>query len=407
MFAKLRTFLAVAVLLLGGVSAGGVSTAYASGGQAAMAAAGAPTLLGYINYLVNSGQQLSGVTPNIFSATPLDSISFGSGGIGSSTVTWAGHNVTVGSPNYPGAGGSATGLTPAIINTFVTAPLSAGSGSPWFYNTSSNASPNDWFSLSTGAQAAGKIVDVVLIMKNPAGSGNNPFTSGGGVLNPGSTTNLQLLAYLATTVPDLKTLQATQSIIISLQGELNLTGGYTDPQCWFATGAATSLQAGQIFQLVKNYYVSQGITNALWAFETNAGVGNYLFGFPGPSIQGGGWSGDTSADLIFLDGTPLYFDSSAYAAMQLTGLPMAYGSAVPAAAGVGAYNIYTGSGIASPGIGLQQVAISYPKFFAYILWSQYSGSSGTALNYQLGALQALSTSPFTSTVWPGVFSRAK
>jgi hypothetical protein len=356
------------------------------------------TLLQYLKGGGSSTYMLSGFTVNNWSLTPLSALDYGTGSNSNeSTATWP--TVTVGKPGYPGEGGPATDLTPAIANVFTVAGPNVDSGGKGFFiatapstpTFTANAPPNDWLSLSLGAQDAGCILDLVISFANPAGSGNNPWPH---VINPGTDTYNTFIGYLDALVPSL--LKINKPFIVSPPGELNLgAGGFTNGQNWMESNNCTSLQAATLFQVFAEHLMSRGIKNALFNFEFNLGAqpGPYLFGYPGPSS---GLS-KTYADVISCDSQPIYLDSNAYAAMKSTGLPMFYGSAIlsgnPGGQAAFSMNTYTN--------GAEVIAGSYPDFFGAIWWP-----TAVALNLQYGAKEAMSTFPWIDRTKVPSFSKA-
>lgn len=350
-------------------------------------------LKAYLNSIKGS-KCVAGITPDIFAGFPLRSVSFGTGGI---DVTFAANNVTVGTPNYPGPGGPATGLVPGGFNCFMVAPPSGNSA--WGLSGVSNAPPNDSVSIMKASAAKRCINSLVVLLANPT-PGANPFTTNGGVLNIGSGAYNQLIANLTALLPNVLAVTNFYPTIFALQGELNLGGGgFTDPACWFASNVCTSTQAAEVFHIVKTFYVSQGV-QALWGFEFNLGVGSYLFGFPGPQILAGTWShGASDADIILYDSVPMYFDSSALTAANSTGLLQGYGSAIPEQQSQSGCNLFNGANMpitnGAQGIGFQAVLAGYPNCVLYYLWGQFytGGTLSACWNWQLGSLQCL-TNPF-------------
>lgn len=340
-------------------------------------ASGAPTLLAYLKAAGPSTYMLSGATLNLFTTThPLDALN-------TTTPSWP--SVTVGAP------GPATGKCPAIINTFTVVGPQVDSGSKGFFFTMGpscpnftgvNPAPNDWLSLTTGAKNAGCIPWVTAVYANPAGTGNNPWTFGGGVLNPGSATNTTFFGWLDLLVPSFKTIAALGPWVLAVTGENNLTNPNWNINGNNWTGissGATTGQVAQLAQMVALHLKAAGVNNFLYPFQTNLGVGSFDYGYA-PGIY----------DLCVCDSQPLFFDSTAYAFMQSTGLPMAYGSAIiggPNGVAADTFNTYDGTGTVHT-FGAKQIAQQY-NFFGAIWWPQ-----SVALNLQNGALQAMTTSPW-------------
>lgn len=342
------------------------------------------TLLAYLKAAGPSTYMLSGATLNLFSTTPLDALN-------TSSASWP--SVTVGAP------GPATGKCPAIINVFTVAgPQVDAAGHGFYINQApscpaftGNSAPNDWLSLATGAKNAGCLPLVTLLYANPAGSGNNPWTFGGGVLTPGSATNTTFFGWLDLLVPSFKTLAALGAWMLAVTGENNLTNANwaINGNNWTGVSSgATSAQVAQLAQMVALHLKAAGVTNFLFPFQTNLGVGNY-----GYSYASGIY------DICFCDSTPIQFDSTGYAFMQSTGLPMGYGSAILGSGANFTLNTYTGAGTIN-GMGAQQIAQQY-NFCCAIWWPQT-----TALNLQNGALQAMTTFPWIDKSQLPAFSSA-
>lgn len=339
------------------------------------------TGVAYLKAAGPSTYVLSGATLNLFTtSTPLDALNgtFPNG----SSATFP--TVTVGAP------GPATGKCPAIINVFTVAGNQVDAGGRGFYITmapscpafTANSAPNGWLSLAVGAKNAGAIPLVTQLDANPAGSGNNPWTFGGGVLTPGSATNLAWLAGLDALVPGFKALAALGFWLYAPTGENNLTNANwaINGNNWTGiSSGATSAQVAQLQQMRAQHMKAAGVTNFGYVFQTNLGVGNTLYSYA-PGIY----------DFCFCDSVPIQNDPTAYAAMQSTGLPMGYGSAIlndPNASTRNGFNTYTGLNTIH-GMGAQQIVTTY-NFGLVVWWPQQ-----VALNLQLGALQAMTTFPY-------------
>ena len=276
-----------------------------------------------------------------------------------------------------------TGVLPAIINPIAIAgPQLATSSGPGFWEpvgtrTDSayyqygygNASPMDWLTISQDAQAMGCIVDLVILISNPAGNGVNPWTVGSGsVITPGSPTYNTFIAYLNDLIPHLLTL--TKPFIISPPGELNLGGaGYNIGQGWMSSGSTTSANVAQMFQIMFDTFTAGGVTNALWNFEIQAGSSFEPFSF--------GWNPNVF-DMVSCDSTPVLFDSATYTYMQSLGIPMMYGSAImvpydanqsPTDNTYGTYNGTFPSGVTTHGgYGATGIVANQPDFSGAIWW---------------------------------------
>jgi hypothetical protein len=331
------------------------------------------------NRSLANGTALSGGTNNWFSSTPNDAFSYGTGGAGSSNATFP--TITVDTP------GPNTGQFPAIYNSALIAgnSFNSSTGHGYFFAVSGssndpgvNPSSQQTPALCAAAQNAGCLVLITLFISNPAGDGGNPWPS---VLTVGSTVYNQLIANLETCLSCFTTLNAAP-FIISIQPEINESGlsaiGLNVGQWWMGQNAAgsgspTSSQVTQMMNICIDYFISQGITRALWAFEPNAYSTPYNFGAP------------SSYDLVAFDTQPITQDpdTNLLTFMASTGKPKGIFSAIATAPPTGqAQNSINYSTISS------FLASNFSSFMSAVWWPQTD-----ALNLQLNASSVL-TSPW-------------
>jgi Glycosyl hydrolase family 26 len=313
---------------------------------------GSTTLLAYIKTLgANKAGVLSGQTLDLYSATPLDALDTTPG------VSFP--TVTVGKP------GPATGLCPAVIDLFIDENFPNGCVMP------NNTAPNNTLGLANGAIAAGCIVRINACPPNPAGGSNNPWPA---VLTAGSSVQNAFFATLAGHAAILK--QIKGPVIYDFLGEMNLSNPLAAGS-WAGVGTCTSAQFATLWVLAWNYLmVTQGLSSKLlWSYETNDGVGNYTFGYPGNQY----------VDLVGVHTwAPFTASADPYNAMVATGLPVCFGSC-----GLTYQSTSNFSGNNYTQV-YEVIASKYPLVYAAVLWCM----GGDALSQQNGAVQALSTKPW-------------
>jgi hypothetical protein len=316
------------------------------------ASGGGRSLLGFIKTLgANAGGVLVGQTLDLYSSTPLDDLSTNRGASFPS--------VSVGAP------GPSTGKLPAIIDLFVDND---------YNDESTNAPPNDFVSLANGALSAGAIVKVNCEPPNPATGQFSTKTFPADVLTSGSADNKAYLARLATDAAMLKRIEGP--FLFCLMGEMNLGGYWSDIQ-----SGATEAQFVELWQLTYKYLVgTEGLTRMLWAYETNDGVGNYTWGFPGTS-----YVDLVGIDSFLMGGALGQSDKTAYNEVSAYGLPFFF-SSTGLSTDPGSLAAFSGNNFT----GVANVITSdFPSAFGAVFWCQTD-----ALSNQNGAAQCLGTAPW-------------
>jgi hypothetical protein len=234
----------------------------------------------------------------------------------------------------------------------------------------SNAPPNDWVTLAKDACSAGSIPKIDFQPPNPAGSGNS-FPAA--VLTAGSSTQQAYLKYVDADAAKLAKIPCP--VLWAMFGEFNLGGYWND-----ISSGASSAQYAQLWQLTYNEIVNvDRVTNELFVYEPNGGVGNYTWGFPGAKY----------VDVIALDGFPIGTGDGATWS-QLSGVcpgcPQFYGST--GFAQPGSVASFSGNNFTQV---CNRITSTYPNIFGWVAWTQ-----GAGLSTQNGAVQALSTPPWIS-----------
>lgn len=395
--------------------------------QFLLAQANGITLLSYIAGLGGSGTSvLSGATIDFFTNT--------------GTATWntttyttnTGTPATFTSSNFASLtvtdfNGINTGKLPALINVqacpncvngtdtgtnsactpYPTGSYPSGCGSRFA------PEPDSWLTIALGAQSVGAIPFVQLYLRNPAGAGNNPWStttcSGGqpAVLTTGCSVQTQLLGDVDQFAQ--QTALLTKPWILAMFVEANISQcDFSSPltSFWFSINCSgiSSAFLASTSQLIINRLKTDGVKNFLFMWEPNNGVGNYPFGNPGIGYTDlVGWDQPSSNAT----GTTWFNDTTGYACLQGTGatgcsafagLPILFSSLIPSnnsgsctATPAGSINTATavGDGLAV-----------YPKMVAYVLWSQCTG-----FVHQTNATGALS-SPYISASGLPSFSKA-
>jgi Glycosyl hydrolase family 26 len=335
--------------------------------SAAVAPPSGTTLLAYIKTLgANKGGVLCGQTLDLYSKTPLDALNTTSG------VSFP--TVTVGAP------GPATGLCPALIDLFIDENYPNGCIMP------SNAPPNDTLSLANSAIAAGCIVRINACPPNPAGGSNNPWPA---VLTSGSSVQNAFFSTLAGHAAILK--QINGPIIYDFLGEMNLSNPLSAGS-WAGIGTCTSAQYAALWVLAWDYLMNtQGLSKQLlWSYETNNGVGNYTFGYPGNDY----------VDLVGVhDWAPFSGAGSSepYEAMVATGLPVCYGSCGLTYQSVANFSANNFTQVCNV------ITSQFPLAYAAVFWC----IGGDALSQQNGAVECLSAAPWLNRTNMPVFSGNK
>lgn len=315
--------------------------------------AGSPLLTVIKTLGANEAGVWSGQTLDLYSKTPLDAMDTTPG------VSFP--SVTVHLP------GPATGYCPAIIDLFADPNGPAGNIEP------NNPPPNDTVSLANAALAAGCVLNLNGNPPNPAGASNNPWPS---VLTTGSAVQNAYLTTLAKDAAMFKKINGP--FIYDFLGEMNLPGGLGAGNNWASIGVAgcTSANFAALWVLTWNFFAAQGLNDQiLWAYETNDGVGNYTFGYPG----------DQYVDIVGIHTwAPFTATAAPYAAMVALNKPLIFGSC-----GLTYQSVANFSGNNYTQVA-QVIASKYPLAFGIILWNM----GGNAYSQQNGAAQALSTAPW-------------
>jgi hypothetical protein len=422
----LISLIVAAIGVSGGVPAVPVGGLSNGGHWSATIGTSAPvgqTLLHYMQGAGSATYVLSGQTLDIYSSTPLDVISWGTGGWSTSTVSYAAGNVTVAAPN------AQTNLTPAITNIFVVSgcgwPAVTGNCLGSFVQTMYNAEPNAWDDLAQGAQSQGAIVDLLLWVANPAGNGNCPWPN---VLTSGNGTYTALMSGIDAIAASAK-VKLTRPFILVPFAEMNTTGSINATtgslnNTWMginacSTGVPSSNQVAQLAQEIAAEFIADGVTNFLFMDEPNGGYGNYGWGFPcsgHTSIGNDCATGvvNTFFDLAALDTN--YHDASAASFLAATGLPWGLGSFVICYGGLcptqNAINLWSygySGGVCTPSgsgsLGLECMLQDYGSKLGFDIWWGQKGN-WWSINTQQGAVAVMSTFPNVSVSNLPTFSSA-
>jgi mannan endo-1,4-beta-mannosidase len=297
------------------------SSSGSSSGGSSSSSSGASTpkaaLLSYIQGLVAAGgaakgQILSGQHLNFWDSNQWDD--------------------TSGAPNYTLG---STGISPAIMGFAFGLP---GLNTSLATNA---AAANQW-------GAAGGIIDVMWVPQDPRTGGYPASTDSAafpGVYTPGNALNTTFNGYIDAVAAAIKSIH--YPIILRMFPEEN--GG------WFWYGAMPSTQIIALWRYTQARLLADGVSNALFMYNINAGVGNYAQDYPGADVT----------DIVSEDSYPPSGNDPAYAALIATGKPFMLGetgaspnqSSIP----IGSYN--------NAQI-LTTIKASYPLTFAYVIWCQ-------------------------------------
>jgi hypothetical protein len=245
-------------------------------------------------------------------------------------------NVTIGS----------TGLTPAILG--ITFGISG--------------SQQDGVTLANAWIASGGIADIMWVPPDPA-NGGNPANNDPGdfpaIYTPGTGLNGTWNGYVDAIAAKAKAVHGP--FIFRLFPEEN--GG------WFWYGAINPTQMIALWRYTHDRLIADGVTNAVWMFNINAGVGNYGAYYPGSSY----------ADIVSEDAYPPTANDPAYTQLIAFGKPFMFGeSGASSNADSIAPHTYDNSII------LSKAKSGYPLVKAIVIWCQNLG-----LGMQNGALQFL------------------
>ena len=344
----------------------------------------AGSLLAYLKALPAT-TKLSGQTLDWWTPTPLDVFN-------AATPTWAGVLASGVLPEP--ARNAPTHLLPAIIDIIcaqrgsISGMTNIGGGGANIDST--NAAPNDWYSLVQTAQANGFLVKIDYQPNNPAGNGNPCWGGTNDVNTPGTAAYNTLVGWVNNLALKLKGLKP---FFFCYNIETNLgppNAGLTNAN-WAginaqSTGVPTSAQVAANSELVFKTLVAAGCTNFLNVHEPNFGVGNQGFGYPGGAY----------IDILAFDNGPLtYNDTGGYATLAALGSqPMFCGSLVTN------YGQNLGQNQFNTATSYQNYASYYPRAFGFVTWAQTA-----AMDQQLGAAAAMSAPYLDYTKLP-VFSSA-
>jgi Glycosyl hydrolase family 26 len=328
------------------------------------------TLLAYLKTLgANAAGVLSGQTLDPYSSTPLDALDTTDGASFPS--------ITVYKP------GPQTGLCPAVID------LMLNQNQPNGTVTRNNPAPNNTLSLANAAIAAGCIVRLNGNPANPAGAGNNPWPD---VLTAGSTIQNAYLATLAADAALMK--QITGPFIYDFMGEMNLTSSTAlqSGNNWACISTCTSAQFAALWVLTWNYLTTtEGLSGKmLWSYETNDGVGNYTWGFPGNEyvdLVGVHTWAPFTATAAALQGLETVTDGQP---VGLGSMGLTYQSVTPFSA-----NNFTQC--------CSVITADYPQIAYVVFW----GTGGDQLSNQNGAVECMSMAPWLNRANVPVFSGNK
>jgi hypothetical protein len=273
--------------------------------------------------------------------------------------------------------GTSTGQTPAILGITCgtsTPGASIGSDGGTVYGLSGShmdciGAANDW--LSTTPRG---IVALTSVFANPVTNTQaNGTVNIANVLTTGNQYNTKLLSYIDAFAAIVKQINGT--VLFRMFPEWN--GGWF----WYGNtgngGNASNTQQIALWNLARNRLIADGVTNVLYTYNVNGGVGNY--GGNG-SGTGGPYPGSSVVDVVSLDsytntpGQQSVSDGS-YTALGATGKPMIIFEAGVNSAGsqtVGGYNNYSQYE--------SDVIVNAPHYIGIIFWTQTQ-----ALSQQLGA----------------------
>jgi hypothetical protein len=228
---------------------------------------------------------------------------------------------------------SQTGTKPAILGVSFAISGSTENGV---------ALANQWI-------AAGGIADVMWVPPDPA-NGTNPSGNDAAdfpaIYTPGNALNATWNGYVDAVAAQAKAINGP--FIFRLFPEEN--GG------WFWYGNINPTQMIALWRYTHDRLIADGVTNALWMYNINAGVGNYAQYYPGSSY----------ADLVSWDSYPVNTaDLPLYNDLLATGKPIlvAETGASPNASSIPPYSFDNDSI-------LNTIKSSFPKVIGVVVWCQ-------------------------------------
>jgi hypothetical protein len=219
--------------------------------------------------------------------------------------------------------------------------------------------------------AAGGIADVMWVPPDPA-NGSNPASNDAAdfpdVYTPGTALNATWNGYVDAVAAKAKAINGP--FIFRLFPEEN--GG------WFWYGNINPTQMIALWRYTHDRLIADGVTNALWMYNINAGVGNYAQYYPG----------DAYADIVSWDSYPVNTgDDTLYNALVATGKPImvAETGASPDASSIAPYSFDNATILAT-------IKSNFPKVMGVVVWCQ-----NLALSEQQGD-EAFMTDPAVITL---------
>jgi hypothetical protein len=299
----------VAIVASSNVQATGSSSSGGSTGATATLSAQAATLLNYVTGLAGESRHiLVGQHSSYWDSNPMDNIQ---------------------------ALYSQTGTKPAILGTTLGLP----------------GSQEDGVALSNQWIAAGGIADVVLVPPDPAtGKWDLRMPAGArfsDVYTPGTALNATWNTYIDGIAAQMK--QINGPFLFRPFAEMNGD--------WFWYGAQPTAQMIALWQYTYNRIVNvDGVNNALWIYNINAGVGNYAQYYPGSAY----------VDIVSCDSyPPSPTDMSWYNALVTLDKPiiLAESGASPYQSSIAPYSFDNESILAT-------VKANFPKVVAIVIWCQ-------------------------------------
>ena len=127
---------------------------------------------------------------------------------------------------------------------------------------------------------------------------------------------------------------------------------------WSWCGAQPTSQFIELWKYTYDYLMhTKGVTNALWVYNVNAGVGNYTAYYPGSAY----------VDIVSWDAYPPRAGDSAYSAIANLGKPIILAESGVISANNNNVAPYAGNNADL----LQVVKTSFPKVVAIVIWCQH------------------------------------
>jgi hypothetical protein len=233
-------------------------------------------------------------------------------------------------------GGTSTGFAPAMI------AVTMGTGTPgatiWSGDSSGttttvglSGSPMNGLGTANDLCANNYIVTVFSDIQNPANVSSSSVNIAN-VLTSGNSLNTQLLSYVDNFASILKGINC--KVLVRLLHEENLSNSW-----WWSLvsgngpggGTTTGQQQAQLFQLIHDRLViTDGVTNALWVYNVNSSVGNYVNGYCQNTggttcVSSPSYSIANDVDIVSYDcyfAAPFCGSDAAYTALTALGKPI-------------------------------------------------------------------------------------